>query len=585
MSQDSVMDPALAGAAHGWLAEDPDPATRAELDLLLKEASTGDAAALADLADRFDGRLQFGTAGLRGEMGAGPNRMNRVTVIRAAAGLAAFLTEQHGPGATVAVGYDARHNSRQFAEDTAAVMAGAGHKPRLLPRALPTPALAFSVRHLAAQAGVMVTASHNPARDNGYKVYLDDGSQIAPPNDALIAARIDAVGPLESVPRGAIGALVAEDVIDAYVARSRELLTPAVGRDVRIVHTAMHGVGWELFRRVLMNAGFPEPLAVLEQATPDPDFPTVAFPNPEEAGALDRAIDLASAQREPVDAILANDPDADRLAVAVREPSGRWRQLSGDDVGLLLGWHLASGKHEQSASGKHEQSASGKHERSAAGKHEQSVEAPPRGSFASTIVSSEGLAAVCEHAGTPYARTLTGFKWLSKVPRLRYAYEEAIGYCCDPSHVNDKDGVTAGLIVAELIARLKADGRTLLDGLAEVDRITGNRVTAQLSIRSDDSARIQGLMRRLRTSGPSVLGDIAVRSAEDLSVAGKPLPADQGLRLVLEGGWIAVRPSGTEPKLKCYIEIGDPTAETRAPVVERLAAVKAELAAWFDRAG
>jgi phosphomannomutase len=558
MSQDTAVDATLLAAARRWLAEDPDPATRAELDLLLKEATTGDPGAGADLADRFSGRLQFGTAGLRGEMGAGPQRMNRVTVIRAAAGLAAFLTGQHGPGAVVAIGYDARHNSRQFAMDTAAVMAGAGHLPRLLSQASPTPVLAFSVRHLGAQAGVMVTASHNPARDNGYKVYLGDGSQIAPPNDALIAACIDAVGPLAGIPRGDFAELPAEDMLAPYVARSAELVTvtPEAAQSVRVVHTALHGVGWELFRRVLTHSGFAEPLAVLEQAAPDPDFPTVAFPNPEEAGALDRAIDLASVQPEPIDAILANDPDADRLAVAVREPSGRWRQLSGDDVGMLLGRHLGTSR------------------------------AP--GAFASTIVSSGGLAAVCAAAGRAYARTLTGFKWLSKVDGLRYAYEEAIGYCCDPEHVNDKDGVTAGLIVAELVARLKSEGKTLLDGVAELDRVTGNLVTAQLSIRSDDAARIQALMRQLRTAGPGTLGGTAVLGAGDLSVEGKPLPEEQGLRLVLESGsrrgWIAVRPSGTEPKLKCYIELGDPVAPTREPVVELIAAVKADLAAWFERA-
>ena len=321
----------------------------------------------------------------------------------------------------------------------------------------------------------MVTASHNPARDNGYKVYLDDGSQIAPPNDVAIAAHIDAVGSLASVPRGPVGELVGEDVVEAYVARSGRLVGGGSERGVRIVHTAMHGVGGEMFRRVLVNAGFPEPLAVPEQMTPDPDFPTVAFPNPEEAGALDLAVALASSSSssssQPVDVILANDPDADRLAVALPDGSGGWRQLSGDDVGMLLGRHLASSEGADAV-------------------------------FASTIVSSEGLAAICEHSGHAYARTLTGFKWLSKVPGLRYGYEEAIGYCCDPSAVNDKDGITAGLLIAELIGQLKATGRTLLDALADVDTITGNRVTAQLSIRSADSARIQELMRLLREAPP-----------------------------------------------------------------------------------
>jgi phosphomannomutase len=542
----------LIAAARAWSAEDPDPATREELSALISRATDGDPAAAHDLTDRFSGRLQFGTAGLRGEMGAGPNRMNRVTVIRAAAGLAAFLTEKHDGGVDVAIGYDARYNSRRFAEDTAEVMAGAGHRPLLLPRALPTPILAFSVRHLGAKAGVMVTASHNPARDNGYKVYLDDGSQIAPPNDSLIAAHIDAVGSLDSVPRGDVEDLepLPESVIEAYVARSGELIAPG-SRDVCVVYTAMHGVGHEVFQRVFAHAGFPDPIVVPEQIEPDPDFPTVPFPNPEETGALDLAKALAAAQDPAADVILANDPDADRIAVAVPDGvSGGWRQLSGDDVGLILGWHLGKTR-------------------------------PAEAAFATTIVSSEGLGAVRRAAGGSYERTLTGFKWISKVEHLGYGYEEAIGYCCDPSHVNDKDGITAALVVADLVAQLKAEGRSLLDALAEVDAVTGNLVTAQLSLRSNDPERIQALIRRLRESPPARLGVVEVLGVEDLSVGGRGLPPEQGLRLRLHQGWIAVRPSGTEPKLKCYMEIGDASEKSREPVVARLAEAKRALDAWF----
>ena len=542
----------LFAAARAWMAEDPDPETRAELTELLEAAESGDSVAYGYLEDRFDGRLQFGTAGLRGELGAGPNRMNRVTVLRAAAGLAGFLTAQHGTGCVVAIGYDARHNSHRFAEDTAEVMLGAGHRPYLMPRELPTPMLAFSVRKLGAQAGVMVTASHNPARDNGYKVYLGDGSQITTPNDSLIAAKIDAVTALAEVPRGSLSEVeaVPESVIDAYVARSAELLTRSPARDLRYVYTAMHGIGYETFRRVMTNAGFPEPISVPEQQNPDPEFPTVAFPNPEEPGALDLAFALASASG--ADVILANDPDADRAAIAVPDASGAWHRLSGDDTGLLLGWYLA-----RSAS--------------------------PESTFATTIVSSEGLSAICDAAGIGYARTLTGFKWLSKVPGLAFGYEEAIGFCVDPTHVNDKDGITAALVIAELAAQLKAEGRTLQDALAELDQVTGNRVTTQLSIRSNDPAQIQTMMRTLRTAGPTALGGVAVREIDDLSVEGKPLPPEQGLRLALASGWIAVRPSGTEPKLKCYIELGDASAASREPVVARIAAVKADLAEWFGQ--
>jgi phosphomannomutase len=544
---------ALFTAARAWLAEDPDPATRRELTDLLEAAESGDSVAYGYLEDRFDGRLQFGTAGLRGELGAGPNRMNRVTVLRAAAGLAAFVTEQHGTGQVVAIGYDARHNSRRFAEDTAEVMLGAGHRPYLMPRELPTPMLAYSVLALGAKAGVMVTASHNPARDNGYKVYLGDGSQITTPNDTLIAAKIDAVGALADVPRVSMDAVeaVPEDVIEAYVARSKELMPDFPNLDLTYVYTAMHGVGYELFHRVLTNAGFPEPISVPEQQKPDPDFPTVAFPNPEEPGALDLAFALAA--EHGADVIIANDPDADRMALAVPDPAapGGWRRLSGDDLGLMLGHHLArSGR---------------------------------RGTFATSIVSSEGLAAIAADAKVGYARTLTGFKWLSKVPDLAFGYEEAIGYCVDPSHVKDKDGITAALTVAVLTAELKAKGRTLLDYLAEVDRITGNLVTTQLSIRSNDPEQIQLMMRTLRREPPAALGEVAVREVGDLSAGGTALPPEQGLRLALDGGWIAVRPSGTEPKLKCYIELGDRAAGDRSGVVERIAKVRAELENWFGQ--
>jgi phosphomannomutase len=549
----TAISEALFAAARAWLAEDPDPATRAELTDLLEAAASGDSVAYGYLEDRFDGRLQFGTAGLRGELGAGPNRMNRVTVLRAAAGLAAFVTEQHGTGQIVAIGYDARHNSRRFAEDTAQVMLGAGHRPYLMPRELPTPMLAYSVLALGAKAGVMVTASHNPARDNGYKVYLGDGSQITTPNDTLIAAKIDAVGALADVPLGAVAdaETIEESVIDAYVARSKDLVPASASRDLTYVYTAMHGVGYELFRRVLTNAGFPEPISVPEQQKPDPDFPTVSFPNPEEPGALDLAFALAA--EHGADVIIANDPDADRMALAVPDPAapGGWRRLSGDDVGLLLGHYLAT---------------SGR-----------------RGTFATSIVSSEGLAAIAADAKVEYARTLTGFKWLSKVPDLAFGYEEAIGYCVDPAHVKDKDGVTAALTTAVMVAGLKAEGRTLLDYLAEVDKITGNLVTTQLSIRSNDPDQIQTMMRTLRRNPPPALGGVAVTAVGDLSANGTALPPEQGLRLALENGWIAVRPSGTEPKLKCYVELGDREAADRSPVVARIAAVRAELEEWFGQ--
>ncbi|MEH0446007.1 phospho-sugar mutase [Streptomyces sp. B21-102] len=510
----------LLARAQSWLAEDPDPETRAELAELLE---AGEA---TELADRFGGTLQFGTAGLRGELGAGPMRMNRSVVIRAAAGLAAYLAKNGQAGGTVVIGYDARHKSADFARDTAAVMTGAGFRAAVLPRPLPTPVLAFAIRRLGAVAGVEVTASHNPPRDNGYKVYLGDGSQIVPPADAGIAAEIDAIDSLDDVPRPEAGWETLDDaVLDAYLARTDAVLAQGSPRTARTVYTAMHGVGKDVLLAAFARAGFPEPVLVAEQAEPDPDFPTVAFPNPEEPGAMDLA--FAAARAAAPDLIIANDPDADRCAVAVPH-DGDWRMLRGDEVGSLLGAHL--------------------------------VRRGARGTFAESIVSSSLLGRIAEKAGLPYEETLTGFKWIARVDGLRYGYEEALGYCVDPEGVRDKDGITAALLVTELASELKEQGRTLVDLLDDLAVEHGLHATDQLSVRVQDLSVIARAMDRLRAAPPASLAGLAVTAAEDLTRGTDRLPPTDGLRYTLDGARIVVRPSGTEPKLKCYLEVVVPVA-------------------------
>ncbi|MFB9738882.1 phospho-sugar mutase [Streptomyces thermocoprophilus] len=530
--------------AEAWLAEDPDPDTRAELAALI---GAGD---IEELTVRFAGTLQFGTAGLRGELGAGPMRMNRAVVIRAAAGLAAYLRKNGQAGGLVVIGYDARHKSADFARDTAAVMTGAGLRAAVLPRPLPTPVLAFAIRHLGAVAGVEVTASHNPPRDNGYKVYLGDGSQIVPPADADIAAEIAAVKALADVPRSDSGWEILDDaVLDAYLARTDAVLADGSPRTARTVYTAMHGVGKDVLLAAFARAGFPEPVVVAEQADPDPEFPTVAFPNPEEPGAMDLA--FARAREADPDLVIANDPDADRCAVAVKD-GGEWRMLRGDEVGSLLAAHL--------------------------------VRRGATGTFAESIVSSSLLGRIAEKAGLPYEETLTGFKWIARVEGLRYGYEEALGYCVDPDGVRDKDGITAALLITELASQLKEEGRTLLDLLDDLAVEHGLHATDQLSVRVEDLSVIAGAMRRLREQPPTGLAGLAIVRSEDLTQGTDKLPPTDGLRYTLDGARVIVRPSGTEPKLKCYLEVVVPVAShadlpaARAKATELLDAVKRDLA-------
>mgnify|MGYP001791691204 CR=1 FL=1 len=548
--------PDLLERAISWRDDDPDEATRAELDAVLVAAQSGDVEAGADLADRFVGMLEFGTAGLRGALGAGPNRMNRSVVIRAAAGLTAYLKET-SPQPLVVIGLDARHNSDVFAEDTAAVVVAAGGRAMLLPRPLPTPVLAFAIRHLGADAGVMVTASHNPAQDNGYKVYLGDGSQIVPPSDAQIAAHIAEVGLVADVPRASSGwTTLNDDVLEAYLDAAAALVAPGGARELSVVHTALHGVGSDVIVSAFARAGFSAPIVVPSQSEPDPEFPTVVFPNPEEPGAIDAALALAA--REHADLVLANDPDADRCAVAVPDPAATtpanpsgWRMLRGDEVGSLLGAHIL-----------------------ARGVGADDV-------FANSIVSSRLLAAMAADAGIRHEETLTGFKWISRVVGLRYGYEEALGYCVDPHQVRDKDGVSAALMLAEMAAGLRTQDRSLLDVLDDLAVTHGVHATDSFAVRVDDLSLIGALMSRLRKQRPTDVGAVPVTRIEDLAEGSEQLPPTDGLRYHLaDDSRVIVRPSGTEPKLKVYLEVIVPVE-----VATDLAAARAEAAARLERVG
>jgi phosphomannomutase len=542
-------DAALVAAARAWRDQDPDAETRDELDAVLAAAEAGDAAATADLRDRFGTRLAFGTAGLRGALGAGSARMNRVLVAQAAAGFAAFLTGRES-APSIVIGWDGRKNSAVFARDTAEIMAAAGVRTTILPRALPTPVLAFAVHHLDVSAGVMVTASHNPARDNGYKVYLggvDAGSQIVAPVDAEIAARIDdaATRPVTDLPRSDDYAEAGDDLVGEYVRLTAALAgTAAAGTQPRVVYTAMHGVGWEVARRVFAQAGFAEPIPVSEQSAPDPGFPTVAFPNPEEPGALDLA--FATADRVEADLVIANDPDADRLAVAVPTADG-WRRLSGNEVGALLGWRAA----------------------------ERARRDDVDGTLAASIVSSPALREVARRYGLDYVDTLTGFKWVSRVGGLLYGYEEALGYLVDPAKVRDKDGISAAVDVLALASELASSGSTIAEHLTAFDAEFGAYASSQISLRVDDLAEIGRLTSRLREAPPAAVGQHRVDRIDDFRDGFGGFPAGDVLRLwFTDGSRVIVRPSGTEPKLKVYID----SSSSEGDAVARRATAEAAVA-------
>ena len=532
----AALDAELRARVAAWIADDPDPVTRAALENLLEQADAGDAAAAEEVRDAFSGDLEFGTAGLRGRMAPGPHRMNLAVVSRAARGLADHLTGDLGlEQPLVVIGFDARHRSEDFARASAAIMTAAGCRVHLLERYGPTPLIAFAVRHLGADAGIVVTASHNPPADNGYKVYLGgrasapdgQGVQIVPPSDAQIAARIAAVGPVREIPRAEGWAVLGDQLREDYLAAICALPDPEGPRQVRIVHTAMHGVGTETALAALHRTGFAEVHPVAKQADPDPDFPTVAFPNPEEPGAIDLALELARTLE--ADVVIANDPDADRCAAAVLDPHlGDWRMLTGDELGVLLGDHLIR-RHGYA------------------------------GTVANSVVSSRWLGRIAQAAGLEAATTLTGFKWIARAPGIVFGYEEAIGYCVLPEVVRDKDGLSAALMVAEMAALARADGTTLVGRLDELAREHGLFATSQLSLRVTELSERDVMMARLRAEPSAALAGAEVTTVQDLaegSAETTGLPATDGVLLAtVDDARVIVRPSGTEPKLKCYIEV------------------------------
>jgi len=548
-----TLAPALRDATFRWIADDPDQDARAELQGILARAIAGDQAAVDELTDRMAGPLTFGTAGLRGPVRAGANGMNEAVVVRTTAGLADWLRRNGHSGGVVVVGRDARHGSERFHRAAAGVLAGAGFDVRVLDGPLPTPVTAFLVRQLNAVAGVQITASHNPPADNGYKLYIEHGAQIVPPTDRQIEAAIAQVPAAVSVPRSQTWTTVSADEVAAYVTRAASLPTGGV-RTLRVAATPMHGVGAATLAEVLAAADFTDVHFVARQQDPDPDFPTVSFPNPEEPGATDLLLALAA--EVDADLAIALDPDADRCALGVRERDGSWRMLRGDETGALLGEHVLSTMDATGAL------------------------------VATTIVSSSLLSKIAAAHGARYDETLTGFKWLVRAgdgagTGLVYAYEEALGHCVDPDYVRDKDGISAAVLACDLAAGLKAEGRTPLDVLDDLAVTHGLHLTDQVSLRVTELSRIGELMAKLRADPPTSLAGGSV-SAEDLR------PRADVLALRGEGVRVLIRPSGTEPKLKAYLEIVEPVpdrdglAAARQRAVARLAALRGEVSALFE---
>ena len=550
------MNAELLAQAKAWHAQDPDPETRAELAALIASENE------PELQSRFGARLAFGTAGLRGELGAGPNRMNRVLVAQAALGLAQYLLEHAtDEQPSVVIGFDGRKNSDIFAQDSAEIMAGCGIRVLLFETHAPTPLVAFAVKHLGLSAGVMVTASHNPPNDNGYKVYLggaNGGSQIVSPADAQIAAHIDQVArDLEfgDMPRDIDIEFVADEVRAAYAKTATDAAANLAGGDasatapasLRITYTAMHGVGWGTVEPLFSAAGFKLDV-VAEQIEPDASFATVAFPNPEEPGAMNLA--FAKARETGADLIIANDPDADRLAIGLPDatsPDG-YRRLTGDEVGLILG-HAAAAAAARTGR---------------------------KGAIACSIVSSSALAAVAAKHGLEFKQTLTGFKWIAKVPNLILGYEEALGYAIDPGHTPDKDGISAALAVAMLARELAAQGTTLDEHLTALRAEFGFFANGQVSLRFTDLSEIARLMAALRNNPPAEIDGVTAKLT-DLSEGSAELPPTDGLRFDLaDSRRVIVRPSGTEPKLKCYLQA---VGETKSQADELLASLDAAMRA------
>ena len=546
----AVISAELRAEVEEWIALDPDPKTAAQLQSWLDSENT------EELNSAFSGFLQFGTAGLRGPIGPGPSRMNRAVVARAAAGIAAYMKERGL--SSVVIGRDARYGSEDFTFESAAIFSGAGMKVYVLPRPLPTPVLAYAVRDLNVDCGIMVTASHNPPQDNGYKVYLGgvvDGinynaSQIVSPADEQISAHIATQN--HELTRADVWEILNDDVLDRYVARTA-LIAPDV-YPVRAIYTAMHGVGTETVEKVFAKAAYADPILVKAQTDPDPDFPTVAFPNPEEPGAID--LSLVVAREHDGDVVIANDPDADRCAAAIND-GGTWRMLSGDELGALFGEYLASNSPE---------------------KYRERC-------FANSIVSSSLLSKIANHHGIEFHETLTGFKWLAKLENLGFGYEEAIGYSVDPQTVNDKDGVSAAIALARIAGELKSQGSSISQYLKKIREKYGFHKTIQISIRVADLHNISRVLNAIRAAVPSEIAGYKVERFDDLLNPSGDLPPTDGVRFYLEEGIrVIIRPSGTEPKVKCYIEVvrnGD-TPEDHATAEAIIAMLSPTLKGYFQ---
>jgi len=520
---------------QAWITDDPDPLTAAQLQSWLTTNNE------VELRRSFNGFLQFGTAGLRGPIRPGPSGINRAVVGRAATGIAAYMKARDLT--SVVIGRDARHGSEDYTFETAEIMRGAGMQVYVLPRPLPTPVLAFATNELGCDVGIMVTASHNPPQDNGYKVYLGGtvdgiqyrGSQIVPPTDFSIAQNIAVVTSLISQPRAKDWIILGEEVVEKYIARTAALATNP-GK-LRIVYTAMHGVGTETIQQVFAKAGFAAPILVTAQAVPDPEFPTVAFPNPEEPGAIDLA--LATAKDWDAHLVIANDPDADRCAAAINDPVIGWRMLRGDELGAIFGEAIARKN--------------------------------PQGVFANSIVSSSILKKIANHYHIEFQETLTGFKWLAKIPNLTFGYEEALGYAVDAATVNDKDGISAAITLAQIATDLADEGKTLLDLLDEVWARHGFHATEQIAIRLSDLSQVDVILGDLRSNPPKQIAGWSVTAIDDLAKPEDGLPPTEGLRIWLTGGIrIIIRPSGTEAKMKCYIEVIEKDAESAQMILDKL---------------
>jgi len=544
----------LISQVSSWADQDPESDYRDTSLQLLERLRAGDKSALTTAEELFESRLAFGTAGIRGPMRGGPNGMNRLIISQTTAGIARYLTEKSpsdNPGHHVVIGFDGRHHSETFARDTAEVLSGLGISATLLPRMLPTPVLAFAVLELGATAGVMITASHNPAEDNGYKVYFggeDEGSQIIPPVDANIEAHIQRVAHSEtwsSIPRSTdLVSVIDGDIVEKYLAATLNSLqlTASMEPAPTVVYTAMHGVGGETFLAAMDKAGYPEPHVVDQQFQPDPDFPTVAFPNPEEKGALDLSFDKA--RSVGADLIIAHDPDADRLAVALPDTSASagYRALTGNQVGAIFGWHIAQKVHSSGGNG----------------------------TLANSLVSSPVLGKIAEHFGLDHEETLTGFKYVSRVENLIFGFEEALGYLVTPDVVRDKDGISAGLLMVSLAHTLAGEGRTLWDYLDEIEETVGAFASGQVTIRLSPGVAGSTVTTSLRERKLSALGSRSVTDLDDFLEGVGNFPREDILRYYLDDGTrVIARPSGTEPKVKVYIDTeGTTSAEAQSRLTE-----------------